>query len=101
MAEQSSQAEKRPKGLVVRAADGALYKIPNEKLSDFRLSDEAATDLKAKLTWKTEVVQEDPFLFEPVRIERGQEGVQMMRPGTGWCACAGKCNCFCGYCSCA
>jgi hypothetical protein len=100
MAERSPTREKG-EGLVLRDADGALYKVPYDRLKRFRLSEEDSTDLRAKLNWRTEVVGEDPFLFESVELKSEQGGVQMMMPGTGWCACRGKCNCFCGYCSCS
>jgi hypothetical protein len=106
MPEQSRNPEEKRalklQDLFLRAPDGSLYKIPRDKLDEYRLSEEVAKDLQAKLTWRAAVIEEgDPFLFKPVELEGEPGRVHAMMPGTGWCACRAKCNCFCGYCSCS
>ncbi|MFT3775189.1 MAG: hypothetical protein QM820_58320 [Minicystis sp.] len=45
-------------------------------------------------------VEANPFLFERVTVAKAQNEDEMLAmPPAGWCACAGRCNCFCGHCT--
>ncbi|WP_437503199.1 hypothetical protein [Sorangium sp. So ce1099] len=44
-------------------------------------------------------VEQNPFLFERVTVAKAPDEEEMLAMQPGWCACAGRCNCFCGHCA--
>lgn len=41
----------------------------------------------------------DPFLFERVTVDPPESQDELLARAPGWCACRGRCNCFCGNCA--
>ncbi len=44
-------------------------------------------------------VEANPFLFERITVAKAQDEEELLARPPAWCACAGRCNCFCGNCA--
>ena len=55
--------------------------------------------IEAVQSMQTNKIEPNPFLFERVTVAKAPNEDEMLAMPPAWCACAGRCNCFCGNCA--